>query len=66
MNTKTIGIGLIIIGTLGLIGYFLYKLFQEGDVPLFIKIAIIIILIGAVILIPKLIKEAKKDKVIVK
>ena len=65
MNTKTIGIGLIFIGTLSLIGYFLYKLFQEGDVPLFIKIAIIIILLGAGILIPKLVKEAKKDKVIV-
>jgi uncharacterized protein (UPF0333 family) len=63
---KNLGISLIILGTLSLIFYSMYTLFKTNDIPLFIKLAILIILLGIVILIPVLIKESKKDKVVIK
>ncbi|MFH1448713.1 MAG: hypothetical protein ABIG39_07660 [Candidatus Micrarchaeota archaeon] len=66
MDTKTIGAGLVSIGILCLIGYWLYVVLEAADVPLFVKMGIALVIVGAAVLIPALLKEAKKDKVIVK
>lgn len=63
MNIKTIGAGFVIVGTVFLISYPLYILFKEGEVPLFIKTGIALIIIGVGFILPKMIAEAKKDKV---
>jgi len=66
MNIKTIGVGFLIAGTLFLFGYPLYLLFRDGEVPLFIKIGIALTIIGVGFILPRMIAEAKKDKVKIK
>ena len=60
MKLKSIGLWLIIAGILGLVGYFLYKLLSEGEIPLFIKIGMGLIVVGIIVLVPSMLKEAKK------
>ena len=66
MDTKTLGSWLIGLGILFLIGYSFYELFQASDFPLVLKISIGVILLGVLVFIPSLLKEVKKDKVVIK
>ncbi len=66
MTSKTLGTWLVIVGILILLVFAFYKLFEAGDVPMFVKVGIALVIIGIVVFIPAMIKEAKKDKFVVK
>ena len=66
MNLKSIGSWLVFLGILCLVGYTVFILFEESEVNILIKVGILLVIIGIVIFIPNMLKEAKEDKVIIK
>jgi len=57
-------LGLIVLfgGTLVLIGFGLYKFFEDTEIPLIVRGGIIAIILGVVIILISLIKERLKEK----
>ena len=61
-NTNAIGVALIIIGILICAGFGLYIMLVYSALALFIKIGIIMAIIGAVIILISVAKERTKEK----
>ena len=59
---EILGAALFVIGILTSMGYGLYVMFAASELPLFIKIGVILAIIGAAIILISVVRDRMKEK----